>query len=238
MNILLVAPEHPDLPFMGAEVAAVSNQHDAVRLVGVVRDSDIAQAVQEGPYDLVWIASHGGDQGVLLSDGMLSIAGVGQYLRTSGARLCFINTCDSENVALSIISSGAADMICTIGEVGDNDATRLGILLAGELGRSDDFYEAYLAVRPEGGKYRYYRAGPSAPTRRHLGDDYLRDIRDRLMRIETRLDIELPQLKSQNERLEAQIAQFKAMPLVLRLIVIFSAVVIGVLLGTVLQGFV
>lgn len=158
MRILVVAPEHHDLPNAVVEIAAIRRHHDAVPVVGTVRDDDIARAIEEGPFDIVWFVSHGSEEGVLLSDGMLSIDGVGQYLRASGASLCILNTCDSERVALSIIANGEADIICTIAPVGNRDAVRLGSLLAAELAETANYYEAYEIVAPEGGPYRYLKA--------------------------------------------------------------------------------
>lgn len=229
LNILLVAPDHPDLPNVAAETAAIRQNHEVVALLGPVRDADIARAVQNGPYDIIWFATHGNEGGVLLSDGLLSIDGVGQYARH--AALCVLNTCSSENVAISIISGGDTDMICTIGDVRDTDAQRFGILLSGELTRYDDFHDAYLRARPEGGKYRYYRAGPGAPIRRYHDNDVLRDIQDRLIRIETRIEYELPQLK-------ADLKNAGAMPLWVRVIVFGVSVVVGVVVGALLTSFV
>src|SRR5690606_10461033 len=155
---------------------------------------DIAKAVQEGPYDVLWFASHGNEQGVLLSDGLLSIQGVGQYARH--ASLCVLNTCASENVALSIIAGGETDMICTIADVKDADDLRFGILLSSELAQTDNFYEAYERVRPDGGKYRYYKAADSA-TRRIREDGGQREIHERLARIETTLNLELRQIREE-----------------------------------------
>jgi hypothetical protein len=159
-DVLVIAPDHADLPNAAAEIAAISRHHNAVVLSGVVRDGDIALAVQEGPYAYVWWITHGSSEGVLLSDGLLSIAGVGQYVRTSAAELCVLNTCDSENVALAITTYSNADIICTVGPVDNRDAIRLGSLLAAELAQSNDAYTAYQAVAPPGGPYRYLRAGP------------------------------------------------------------------------------
>lgn len=162
LSVLVIAPDHPDLPNVLAEVAAIDQHHDAVCLTGVVRDVDIARAVEEGPYDVIWWASHGDYDGVQLTDGTLSIAGVGQYVRASGAELCVLNSCASENIGLAIVAGGAADMICTIADVGDPDAMRFGILLAAGLGQVGhdgvDFRAIYDQVAPTGGQYRYIAA--------------------------------------------------------------------------------
>jgi hypothetical protein len=61
--------------------------------------------------------------------------------------------------------------------------------------------------------------------------DVLRDIQDRLIRIETRLEYELPQIK-------ADLKNAQAMPLWMRIIIFGVSVVIGVLFGALLTGFV
>lgn len=159
MKILVVAPDHQDLPNAALEIAAIHRYHDVTLRSGLVRDSDIARAIEDGPYDILWFITHGTKDGVLLSDGMLSIEGVGQYLRASAASLCVLNTCDSENVALEIIAGGQADIICTLGAVDNRDAIRLGSLLADKLANTDSYYDAYAIVAPPGGLYRYLRAG-------------------------------------------------------------------------------
>lgn len=164
LSILVIAPQHPDLTNVMAEVAAIAQHHHVVQLTGVVRDTDIARAVDEGPYDAIWWATHGDDQGVQLSDGKLSLVGVGQYTRACGAELCVLNTCASETIALAIIAGGKADMICTLGDVNDQDAIRFGILLAASLAEQEDLSEldyrsAYERVAPVGGIYRYIQAG-------------------------------------------------------------------------------
>lgn len=174
LSILMVAPEHPDLPNVAAEVAAVAAHHETVVLTGVVRDADVARAIEEGPYDVIWFASHGLESGIQLSDGLLSIDGCGQYVRASEAGLCVLNTCESELVALSIVATTDANTICTIADVYDRDASRLGILLARELGRTDDYHDAYQQVRPANGNYRYYQAGHSGIRKWEREDDQLR----------------------------------------------------------------
>ena len=176
MYVLIIAPTHTDLPNATAEVAAIERWHDVRLVSGTVRDSDIADAVEDGPYDVIWWVTHGSDQGVLLSDGWLSIDGVGQYLRTSGAKLCILNTCESEQIALRVVSGSESDIVCTIAPVDNRDAIRLGSLLAGELAHTDDFYEAYKIVAPAGGLYRYMRAKGQYRRRNNNDDVTLQDI--------------------------------------------------------------
>ena len=139
MRIFVIAPSHANLPDATIEISAIDRRHQATILRGHVRDPDIAEKLDVLSFDVIWWISHGNAEGILLSDGLLSIGGVRQYLRTSGARLGVLNTCESESVARSIAIGGNADMICTIGEIDNKDAIRLGSLLAVELAKADDF---------------------------------------------------------------------------------------------------
>lgn len=160
MKILLIAPKHPDLPSVDAEIATISKFHDVERVIGEVREVDIQRAMREEPYDVIWFATHGGDEGMLLSSTTLSPEGVGQYVSSSGASLCVLNTCESEGVANQIIAGGDADMVCTISKnIVDEDALRFSALFAGELAKTEDFEKAFkIAAGPGATKYRYLEA--------------------------------------------------------------------------------
>jgi hypothetical protein len=158
MRILVIAPDHVDLPNASAEIATIDRHHDATFLRGIVRDVDIPPALEDGAFDIIWWITHGNPQGVLLSDGILSIAGVGQYQRRSGAKLGVLNSCESEEIARAVIVGGVADMICTVTPVANKEAVRIGTLLAAELARTPDYYAAYEVVDPDNGTYKYLRA--------------------------------------------------------------------------------
>ena len=175
MKILVIAPDHHDLPNASVEIAAIDRYHDARILRGVVRDGDIAEAVDDQSFDIIWWITHGGPFGVLLTGETLGASAVGQYVRKSRASLCVLNTCESEDIALRIIAGGRADMICTIAQVSNKDAIRLGQLLAGELASNETYYAAYEIVAPAGGMYRYIRSGTQY---RRRDEDMLSEFRD------------------------------------------------------------
>lgn len=176
MRILVVSPEHADLPNAASEIAAIDRNHDAAILKGLVRDVDIEREIAEsGPFDIFWWITHGTDSGVLLSDGLLSIQGVAEYTQASGAQLVVLNTCSSENVALEIVTSGPPDgirpdIICTVAPVDNRDAIRKGSLLAAALVKAGDFYDAFSAVKVPGDFYRYLR-GEVQYRRREPGNE-------------------------------------------------------------------
>lgn len=187
-KILVVAPEQAEniLPKTGLEIAAIERHHDAVVLRGVVRDSDIAQAVVDEDFEIIWFVSHGTESGVLLSDGMLGIDAVTQYVRADETALCVLNTCNSEDMAIAIASGSGADVICTIGDVDNRDAIRLGQLLAGELAYCETYREAYELVASDGGAYRYYEGHGTYRSYRRGEDEDLRR-----MVYEMRADVKL-----------------------------------------------
>lgn len=160
MRVLLIAPDHPNLHAIVKEVAAIVSYHEVEKVVGVVRDADIQQAVAKADFDIIWFATHGSEDGVLLSDSMLSPGAIGQYVGSSKAKLCVLNTCDSEYIANLIAAGGEVDMIYTISKnTGDEDALRFGSLLAKELTETDDFEAAFkIAAGPSPKNYRYLQA--------------------------------------------------------------------------------
>lgn len=161
MKILLIAPSHPDLPDLQNEVNAISAHHDVKRLVGEVREVDIQRAVNDGPFEIFWCATHGSPAGILLSGTtMLTAEAIGQYVGASGAGLCVLNTCASEEVASWITAGSDADLIYTISaNIRDADALRFASILAGELAKTEDYEAAFqTAAGPGATKYRYVKA--------------------------------------------------------------------------------
>lgn len=177
LNILVIAPKHADLSHVAAEVTAYKRNHQVTALEGVVRDLDIANAVEEGPYDVVVFASHGHDSGIELSDSLLGLEAAQQYVKRSGATLVVLNTCDSESVGYQLLGD-RCDVIFTISDVGDADAVRFSVLLASALTRCDEYKEAFEQSVGRGSKYRFLSAKSagvrSAAARRD--DDELREM--------------------------------------------------------------
>lgn len=177
MKILLIAPTHPDLPAVDSEIAAITRFHDVEQVLGNVRESDIEEAVERGPYDVIWWATHGNERGVKLGRSTLATAAVGQYVVASGASLCVLNTCSSETIARVIVSGGTADMIYGAIDMKDTDAFRFGSLLANELAKDpSDYHEAFVKAAPRGGEYFYLNA-KSTPQRGQLSiEERVRDM--------------------------------------------------------------
>ena len=161
MKILVIAPTNPTLPGIDEEVAAITANHETVLVLGTVRETDIVQAIRlNAPFHVIWWITHGGSEGVELSNGViLNIDGVGQFVTTSEAGLCVLNSCSSEDAARQIVIGGNASIIYTISNLPDVEALRFGALLAKRLTETDDFRAAFEKARPLKGEYRMLDAG-------------------------------------------------------------------------------
>ncbi len=175
LSMLVIAPEHDDLTHVGAEVAAYKRNHQVVALEGIVRDLDIANAVEEGPYDVVVFASHGHENGIELSGTILSMEAAQQYVKRSGATLVVINTCDSEAVGYQLLGE-RCDVIFTVSNVEDADAVRFSVLLAGALTRCDEYKDAFEQSVGRGSKYRFLSAKSAMRSAMRRDDEELRDM--------------------------------------------------------------
>jgi len=160
MKILVIAPETDSLPGVSEEVAAISLSHEVTHLGGTVRESDIVDAIRDfGPFDVIWWVIHGGVEGIELSNHVIvNIQGIGQFVESSGARLCVLNSCSSESSARAIVVGSKAGIIFSISNIPDQTAVRFGSLLALELAKTDDIGVAFAASRPKQGDYRYLPA--------------------------------------------------------------------------------
>ena len=175
MRILIVAPAHPSLADVAREAAAVSNAHPGSRLLqGRVSERDLAAEVTCNCFDMLWVASHAGPDGILLSDSTLAPDVLASYVDTAGAELVFLNTCTGIEIAQMIVDTTRASVIATIGDVTDVTAARVGHLFASQLATGMDVRAAYEASKPKGSfNYVYLQnaepGGTSKPARSRSG---------------------------------------------------------------------
>ena len=157
-KILLIAPDIPSLPRLrtDAEVSTIQRNHDTRLLSGVVRSEDVTAAITEDDYQIIWLVSHGIEDGVHLTEEILGVDALIQYAKSESIEMVVFNTCESENLALRVSGEAAVNVICTIATVDNGDAVRLGSLLAVKLTEDIDYREAYDAVSSGSSLYRFY----------------------------------------------------------------------------------
>ena len=168
MKVLLVAPTQPDLPNILDEVQDIVNSGLTVHpLLGQVRHVDVLREITLGKYDVLWLATHGNDEGVLLSDGLLP-ASLLTSLARGRVRVVVLNTCSSAQAAQMIQNETHATVVCTVVDVPDREAYQTGALLARTLYDTGRIEIAYERSKPGGNRTYLLLA---AQGERMSGDD-------------------------------------------------------------------
>lgn len=157
---VIIAPD-TDLLLVEDEVQSVVNSMRAHMLRGYVTAADLSQKMQE-EFEIVWFATHGDQNGVLLSDGHLDASSLTAMIRTAGAELVVLNTCSSFDVAMLVHNELMTHMICTIRPIPDREAFLTAKNLAFQLGRGLSYYDAYLAAKPGQNRTYLYLTGRRA----------------------------------------------------------------------------
>lgn len=147
MNVLLVAP---DVGLQGAmnEVRAVALALHPVPLNGHVTRKDLLDALAGHVWDVIWFATHGDQNGIMLSDGPVSIADLTAIARNSGAHLVVLNSCSSRYVGMEIHYELGVDVITTEAAADDMSAYQTGAFLARNLASGLSVVDAYERSKP------------------------------------------------------------------------------------------
>lgn len=141
MKILFVAPSR-DLRYAGPEIQTVINLLHPEILLDDGATIDALLEKLKGGYDLLWFAGHSGDDGLEMSDGILSADVLTQFLLDEGTAL-FLNSCSSLLVALHVNQELRSDVIATIGDVEDIRAYQTGVLFARMLAKGYGLRRAF-----------------------------------------------------------------------------------------------
>lgn len=147
MNVLLIAPD-VGLSNVLNEVRSVSVALRAVALTGIVTRKDIMDTLQGYVWDVIWFATHGDENGIMLSDGYVPISDLTAIVRNSNAYLAVLNTCSSRYVGLEMHYELGVDVICTQSDANDMSAYQTGTLLARNLANNMSVADAFEQSRP------------------------------------------------------------------------------------------
>lgn len=156
MTILFVAPE-TNLTNVMAEIEQVlSSGLDIIPLLKQATHADLVRILgKNDEIDGLWLATHGGADGVLLSDGWLSASALVGLVR-GRISLVVLNTCESAAVAQMLQDETDAEVIFTLGKADDRMAYQFGARFASVLAQTGDTELAYHQARP-GGNTTYLR---------------------------------------------------------------------------------
>ena len=151
MRVLLVAPR-TDLLLVDEEVQDIlSSGLEVTPMLGTVTQAELTRALRTDPYDVLWLATHGSNAGVVLSDGPLSASALAALVRDR-IKTVILNSCESLMVAQQIQNETAAEVVATVAPVPDAEAYRTGSLFADWLARTGDVAAAFQSSRPGGNR--------------------------------------------------------------------------------------
>lgn len=157
MRVLLVAPR-TDLPLVDSEIQDVIRSGlEVTPLLGSVSSTDLLREIRAADYDCLWLATHGGPDGVQLSDGMMAASELVAVIRDR-FKLVFLNTCNSLLVAQLLQEEANASVICTLIGVPDRQAYQTGSLFATALSDTGNIAAAYKRSKPGGNRSYLYLA--------------------------------------------------------------------------------
>lgn len=183
----LVIASGAALPYAEREVNAIVNSGLRVHILeDATRQQILDAAKREEIWTRWWFVAHGDQDGVHLTDGIMSTALLTQYARRAGIEFMFLNTCASEFTARLIQQELGITLICTLGEIDDYTAYSTGALLAEAIARTGDYYESYVLSKP--GQNRDYLFLPEmTPPSRSSGNDQVSQNNERIARNNERI---------------------------------------------------
>ncbi len=157
MRVLLVAPR-TGLLLVEEEVEDITRSGLTVDLMlGSVTSLDLIRRLKQREYDVLWLATHGDKDGVLLSDGLFSASELVPQVRDRFS-LVVLNSCSSLAVAQLLQEEANVSVICTLLEVPDRQAYQTGSRLASALGETNNLAVAYRASKPGNNRSYLYLA--------------------------------------------------------------------------------
>lgn len=112
MRVLLVVPDSDGIYSM-PEIDLITSMHRVRVLQGEVTKQRLFNDVRENRYDIIHIAAHSNENGIILDDGMVTPEELAQITRLASAEMVFFNSCDSGRLADYAVRHGVKYAIHT-----------------------------------------------------------------------------------------------------------------------------
>lgn len=141
------------------EASVIANSLPSKTLVGDISAADIINEIQRKPWEIIWFVTHGTEDGIVVSDGLLGVAELVPIIRNANTKLVVFNTCSSVGVATGLQNELDTSIICTIAEIGDSTAINTARHLANRLNRDATYREAFNNSKPGGNSIYLFLEG-------------------------------------------------------------------------------
>ncbi len=155
MRILIVAPNVAGIDAI-VEVRRIQAGHDVSILHGTVTAEDVYRAMSEKFYDSVYFATHGGPEGIELSNGaIMPPEDIAQAARQKEVQGLFLAACNTGRVASYCVNHGLRWAIGSEIKLPDAEAWKLAATFYGHQrnGHGKDFVGAYILADSGDGDY-------------------------------------------------------------------------------------
>jgi hypothetical protein len=138
------------------EVRRIQAWHDCSTLYGTVTTEDVYRLCQEKQFDVLHFATHGGPEGVQLSNGVIMTSEeISQCLRLRETKGLFLNACRTGRVASYAVRHGATWAISSEVDLPDDQAWKLASAFYSHQrnGNAKNFVGAYILADSGDGEY-------------------------------------------------------------------------------------
>lgn len=146
---LFIAPA-TDLYYAPKEAEAVVNLLHANLLNGRVEIGDLIERVRQVQPALLIISTHGNQDGILLSDGVIGADLLKPILSTTPVECVYLNTCESLATAMKIHNELPTAFVSTIAPLPDKTAYVTMEAFAYHLNEGRNYIEAWLRSKTAG----------------------------------------------------------------------------------------
>lgn len=183
MKVLLVAPR-TNLEYADSEVQEILRSGlNVTPLLGTVNYRGLVRELSAPFYDVLWLCTHGGEEGILLSDGIVAPSLLAPLIR-GRFRLVVLNSCVSIDTAQMLQNETESDVVATVVDVPDREAFQTGALFARQLAEHGDVGRAYRLAKPGGNRTYVWLAGVQMRSNNDREHDGAVSVEDRLDRLE------------------------------------------------------
>lgn len=156
------------MPAEGEEVLNLLSEHDfKIKRLTMYSPLELYRASDGGPFDLVWVGCHSGEQGFLIGNNILNPNELGLFLKETAARDVFLNSCFSAQF-VDMIQRYAmqTNIVATIQPaIPDNQAWVYALYFCKAFVRTKSLEVAYNEILSGGRTYYYW-----FPARSHVGN--------------------------------------------------------------------
>ena len=156
MKMLLIAPISNNGISAREEIAKIRSHLTEPPIVitdPATTQADIATIASGHKFDVIHFAAHGNADGIHLPNGLMDLEALARLVKNSGAKLVFLNACESVIPMQIIYDAGAKTVIAHASEALDTEALEMATYFYANLKSAAfaDVVKAFKVIKPSDG---------------------------------------------------------------------------------------